>query len=248
MRANDSVLTSAIVLWRLGDGFIAIGFLASIGYFWWCAITGARGPRLRAAIGVFALLVAALAPAAYSARPRPRCAMAGDTLARTSQIRVVATETSNGVVVRGCAFATNRVRVLDRVEVAPSVERRAGTWVALRGWDQGGPAGGGVKVADVRSGRSYDVVPRVDTRHQTLRYFMNDLGQTVAGLRSSFPPPAADGTLRSTTAIRAFSSRGATRLVDEGNSQELELESLVLDRRLFVWTHSGQVRYAFLAG
>jgi hypothetical protein len=31
-------------------GTIAIGFLASIGYVWWCALTGRRGTLLRLAI------------------------------------------------------------------------------------------------------------------------------------------------------------------------------------------------------
>jgi hypothetical protein len=30
---------------------IAVGFLASIGYVWWCALSGQRGPLLRTAIG-----------------------------------------------------------------------------------------------------------------------------------------------------------------------------------------------------
>jgi hypothetical protein len=39
--------------WLCGErrtGLIAIGFLASIGYVWWCALTGRRGPWLRPAI------------------------------------------------------------------------------------------------------------------------------------------------------------------------------------------------------
>jgi hypothetical protein len=41
----------AVIVWRAAHGLIAIGFLASIGYVWWCALTGRRGPLLRAAIG-----------------------------------------------------------------------------------------------------------------------------------------------------------------------------------------------------
>ena len=34
----------------MAHGLIAIGFLVSIGYVWWCALTGRRGPLLRPAI------------------------------------------------------------------------------------------------------------------------------------------------------------------------------------------------------
>jgi hypothetical protein len=43
-------LSPAIVVWRAAHGLVAIGFLASIGYVWWCALTGRRGPFLRPAI------------------------------------------------------------------------------------------------------------------------------------------------------------------------------------------------------
>jgi hypothetical protein len=43
-------LSSAVVVWRAAHGLIAIGFLASIGYVWWCALSGRRGPLLRPAI------------------------------------------------------------------------------------------------------------------------------------------------------------------------------------------------------
>jgi hypothetical protein len=43
-------LSPAIVVWRAAHGLVAIGFLASIGYVWWCALTGRRGPLLRPAI------------------------------------------------------------------------------------------------------------------------------------------------------------------------------------------------------
>jgi hypothetical protein len=39
-----------VVAWRSAHGVIAIGFLASIGYVWWCALSGRRGPLLRTAI------------------------------------------------------------------------------------------------------------------------------------------------------------------------------------------------------
>lgn len=43
-------LSPAVVVWRAAHGLIATGFLASIGYVWWCALTGRRGPLLRPAI------------------------------------------------------------------------------------------------------------------------------------------------------------------------------------------------------
>jgi hypothetical protein len=42
-------MTPAVVVWRAGHGLIAIGFLTSIGYVWWCALTGRRGTWLRRA-------------------------------------------------------------------------------------------------------------------------------------------------------------------------------------------------------
>jgi hypothetical protein len=57
-----AALSAAVIVWRAGHGLIAVGFLASIGYVWWCALTGRRGPLLRAAIaaliGEGALVVA----------------------------------------------------------------------------------------------------------------------------------------------------------------------------------------------
>jgi hypothetical protein len=47
-------LTPAVIIWRAAHGLIAIGFIASIGYVWWCALTGRRGPLLRTAIGALA--------------------------------------------------------------------------------------------------------------------------------------------------------------------------------------------------
>jgi hypothetical protein len=38
------------MVWRAAHGLIAMGFLTSIGYVWWCALTGRRGPLLRPAI------------------------------------------------------------------------------------------------------------------------------------------------------------------------------------------------------
>lgn len=47
---STTPLSRAVVAWRAAHGLIAIGFLASIGYVWWCAISGRRGPLLRPAI------------------------------------------------------------------------------------------------------------------------------------------------------------------------------------------------------
>lgn len=43
-----------MIAWRAGHGAIAIGFLASIGYVWWCALARRRGRHLRPAIGALA--------------------------------------------------------------------------------------------------------------------------------------------------------------------------------------------------
>jgi hypothetical protein len=43
-----------VIAWRSAHGVIAVGFLAAIGYVWWCAVTGRRGPLLRAALGALA--------------------------------------------------------------------------------------------------------------------------------------------------------------------------------------------------
>jgi hypothetical protein len=48
---SPTTKTPAVLVWRAGHGLIAIGFLASIGYVWWCALTGRRGPWLWPAIG-----------------------------------------------------------------------------------------------------------------------------------------------------------------------------------------------------
>lgn|SRR5690349_4126188 len=47
---SQTATTPAVLVWRAGHGLIAIGFLASIGHVWWCALTGRRGPWLRLAI------------------------------------------------------------------------------------------------------------------------------------------------------------------------------------------------------
>jgi hypothetical protein len=45
----------AIIAWRAGHGIIAAGFLGSIAYVWWCAITGRRDVWLRRAIAALSL-------------------------------------------------------------------------------------------------------------------------------------------------------------------------------------------------
>src|SRR5436190_1956684 len=58
---SRGALTPAIVIWRIGHGVVAAGFLASIAHVWWCALTRRRGPLLRPAIAVLSgegLLVA----------------------------------------------------------------------------------------------------------------------------------------------------------------------------------------------
>lgn len=43
-------MSRAVFAWRLGHAAIALGFLGSIAYIWWCGLTGRRGPLLRLAI------------------------------------------------------------------------------------------------------------------------------------------------------------------------------------------------------
>lgn len=40
----------AVIAWRSAHATVAVGFLASIAYIWWCAITGRRDRLLRAAV------------------------------------------------------------------------------------------------------------------------------------------------------------------------------------------------------
>lgn len=47
-------MLAAVVAWRAAHGLIAAGFLASIAYVWWCALSGRRGPLLRLAIAALA--------------------------------------------------------------------------------------------------------------------------------------------------------------------------------------------------
>ncbi|MFN8162340.1 MAG: hypothetical protein U0R26_00600 [Solirubrobacterales bacterium] len=43
-------LPPAIIAWRSAHAAIALAFLGSIGYVWWCALTGRRGRLLRPAV------------------------------------------------------------------------------------------------------------------------------------------------------------------------------------------------------
>lgn len=43
-------LSRAALAWRAAHGVIAVGFLLAIGHVWWCALTGRRGPWLRACV------------------------------------------------------------------------------------------------------------------------------------------------------------------------------------------------------
>jgi hypothetical protein len=55
-------LPPAVIAWRSAHGLIAVGFLASIGYVWWCALSGKRGrflrPAIAALLGEGALVIA----------------------------------------------------------------------------------------------------------------------------------------------------------------------------------------------
>ena len=51
---SRTVITPAVVIWRAAHALIAIGFLSSIGYVWWCALTGRRARWLRLAIAALA--------------------------------------------------------------------------------------------------------------------------------------------------------------------------------------------------
>ena len=51
MRRKPGVRMSPIVVvWRTGHALVALGFLAAIGYVWWCALTRRSGRLLRPAV------------------------------------------------------------------------------------------------------------------------------------------------------------------------------------------------------
>jgi hypothetical protein len=50
----EAVLSPPVIVWRAAHGLIAAGFLAAIGYVWWCGLTGRRGRLLRPVIAVLA--------------------------------------------------------------------------------------------------------------------------------------------------------------------------------------------------
>lgn len=47
---KHSALSRPALAWRAAHGAIAVGFLLAIGHVWWCALTGRRGPWLRACV------------------------------------------------------------------------------------------------------------------------------------------------------------------------------------------------------
>lgn len=51
MSPESPPLSGRAFLFRAFHAAISIGFLAAIGYVWWCALTGRRGKLLRVAIG-----------------------------------------------------------------------------------------------------------------------------------------------------------------------------------------------------
>ena len=50
VRARRAELSRAALAFRVFHASIALTFLAAIAYVWWCALTGSRGPLLRAAV------------------------------------------------------------------------------------------------------------------------------------------------------------------------------------------------------
>jgi hypothetical protein len=51
MAGGRTANTAAVLIWRTAHGLIAVAFLGSIGYVWWCALAGRRGRWLRPALG-----------------------------------------------------------------------------------------------------------------------------------------------------------------------------------------------------
>jgi hypothetical protein len=51
MKSSRPAQRRAVLLWRTAHGLIAVGFLGSIGYVWWCALTGQRGRWLQPVVG-----------------------------------------------------------------------------------------------------------------------------------------------------------------------------------------------------
>jgi hypothetical protein len=54
-------LTPLIIAWRAAHAVISLGFLGSIAYIWWCAVTGRRGRPLVWVIAALAAEGAAVA-------------------------------------------------------------------------------------------------------------------------------------------------------------------------------------------
>lgn len=54
MAGGRTANAAAVLVWRTAHGLIAVAFLGSIGYVWWCALTGRRGRWLRPVLGALA--------------------------------------------------------------------------------------------------------------------------------------------------------------------------------------------------
>ena len=198
------------------------------------------------------------APAADAAERR--CKMAGRTVVRTSAIRVVRVELprEDRVVLRGCAFAANRVVKLGEAisgytrDESIRLDEHAGTWV---GTSSSSSSQYGLfeatRITNLRNRRSYRLhSERVDVtspgRSRSLeKYALNDRGQ-VAAIFHAYRPAANQPPVATVARVVAVSSRGRRRVVDVGAPADIPASSLLLDRRLFVWTHAGRVRYAWL--
>jgi hypothetical protein len=225
------------------------------------------GSRFTVAACVTSALVA-LAPTTADAgreRPRPRCSVAGRVVLRTPLIKVVRREQGDpdeGQVVRllGCAFSTNRIRTLAEENSdftnrgGVSVGRHAGTWVATS-TSHSNQYGSrqSTWVTDIRTGRRYLLYSNTVDRGTPFppevleRFFLNDRGQAAAAFNTLTPgSPDPSRPVVSRTTIAAVSNRGVRADLDSGTPEELPARSLMLDRRLFIWMHSGQVRYAWL--
>jgi hypothetical protein len=188
--------------------------------------------------------------------------MSGRTVVRTPVIRVVQTRVAgeDRVALRGCAFATNRVVNLG--EALPDsgtsgdairLDAHAGTWVGTS-FSSGGRNGTweSTRITNLRNGRGYrlhseQVLPGDPGRDHSLeKYELNDRGQ-VAAIFHDYATPAPNQVPVAVAArVAAVDSSGHQRVVDSGAPPDIPASSLTLDRRLFIWTHSGQVRYAWL--
>lgn len=240
------------------------GMIAALAMLSAAGITAGTPPRAAQAARV---------PAVVAKSRTPRCAMKGKTILRTSQLRVVRVvrrvETEDGGVgsattLRACAFSANRVRTLgsavdgEYVQQGIALEKHAGTWLSFVTSETAGRVGSAyaVHVLNARTGTRYglfhsstSVIPGAESpaSQSMSAYFLNDLGQVAAAI-DDLESQAGSYQMRIVrTHIVAVSSRGSQREVDSGAPEELPSSSLFLDRRLFIWLHSGAVRYALLS-